>query len=214
MDKPAFKNQLSYRSYITRVRHLYEKPVAQTSTALILTLVTIVFFGLAAIKPTLGTVSQLVGELEEKRKIEVEMDKKINTLMSLQNQYLTSKDLLLTFDLAVPSSLRLTEFITHIQYLAYSNSIALTNLRAGPLTTFSVATTKTSPANITSFSVNLTAESKYVQIQKFLDEISNLQRVADIESVSIKIPDIDETKVVPPDQYQFNAKVTTYYMSN
>ena len=44
------QNQLKYRSYISTVRSLYEKPIAQTSTALILTLLTIAFFGLAAIK--------------------------------------------------------------------------------------------------------------------------------------------------------------------
>jgi len=53
---------LRYKTYFKHISGIYEKPIAKVSTALILTLITITFFGFAAIRPTLATVSELIKE--------------------------------------------------------------------------------------------------------------------------------------------------------
>jgi Tfp pilus assembly protein PilO len=211
MDRLPVKTQLSYRSYISRVKSLYSQPAAQTSTALILTLAAAAFFGFAAIKPTLSTVSQLIGELEEKRQLETDIDKKTSTLISLQSQYQTSKDLLTTFDAAMPADINLTQLLRQMEYLLTVNNLKLESMRLNSLVTFD-ATNKAAASDARSFNVTVTASGKYPEIQQFLDQVTNLDRLIDIKTVFVKKPDADETTDIPPDQLTLTATLVIYWL--
>jgi Tfp pilus assembly protein PilO len=191
------QNQFKYKSYLSVIRGIYEKPIAQTSSALILTLVTITFFGLAAIKPTLSTVSQLIKELEEKKEIDEKLTKKLASLATVQEQYSLARQELEVFDTTIPSTQGLEDTLLQLEYLASINGTSLLNIRTSSLTTLGTPlnpTDKTQP--FPEYTITITVEGTYGQLKFLLNQISLLKRLIVIESVAFTQSNIDGVTAV------------------
>ena len=57
----------------TTLLSFYHRPVAQVSLELFLSVATVVFFAVFAIRPTLVTMSNLIKELEDKRQLDQQL---------------------------------------------------------------------------------------------------------------------------------------------
>lgn len=206
----------NYKSYVGMVRNMYQKPVAKTSSSLILTLLTIAFFGFAAIRPTLATVSELVGELEEKRELEQKVDQKIQSLAAAQDNYVNNQDILQTFDQTLPPSPQTTELLFIIEYLGYQNNIDIISIRHPPITIYGQPSTIDSKEAQTfiqnqfvAINFRLTAEGEIPNLLSFVRDLSQHNRLLHIESTSLNQPEEDqgqeETKPI------ISIFFTTYY---
>ena len=186
------QQQLNYRSYTNRVKAMYRKPVAQTSTALILTLITIAFFGFAAIRPTLSTVSELVSELETKRDLDKQISKKLLILQDLQDKYILNQNRLVVFNQAIPSEHDLNQYLLQLEYLAFINQTTFSSIRVDPLIVHGsedLSSQESSHSEINTthpeLKLSVSVDSEQQSIQNFLNDISRLKRISYIDSIDI-----------------------------
>lgn len=191
---------LNYRTYTNRVRSIYQKPIAQTSSALILTLLTITFFGFAAIRPTLATVSQLVSELEQKRELDKQISEKLTTLQELQDLYLLNESKLEIFEQVIPPEHQLNQLLLKIEYLAYNDQIPLTSLRVDPLITYGAPDPKAEAASrseinqtYSELAFRIITESEMDRLQQFLEHLYNLDRFNYIDSINFSRSQDEDT---------------------
>lgn len=123
------KNIVSGEVVRAELKTFYEKPVTRVSVELVMSLLTVIFFALFALRPTLNTMSQLVKEIEDKQKVNEALTKKIAALSTAQNEYLTYKERFSILDTAVTSNLKLDEVLFYVEYMAGKSGIKLTGLR-------------------------------------------------------------------------------------
>lgn len=196
-----------YKAYAQQIQSMYQKPIAQTSSALILTLITITFFGFAAIRPTLATVSQLVGELEEKKDIEAQMDKKLKALASAQDEYLQSQNLFDVFDVAIPDDDDFTTLLLQLEYLVNKNNLDIIALRSNTVSTYNQNQT-TGTFNPIEF--RFSTIGNYQDQQLLLKDIKQLDRILEINSISFTQPqeDLNNQAVI------LSLQITAYYTPN
>jgi len=178
--------QLRYQSYARQVRAFYQKPIAQTSTTLILTLATAAFFGFAAIKPTLTTVSQLMREIDDKQEVETKLKQKINALTAVQEEYLAYQRKLGLLDQAIPPSQNLKVLLLQIEYLTWVNQTPMTSLRVEPLMVYpqnfaTPETTDTYPSYVVTIAV---LGHDRAEFRPLLMSLDTLDRILRIEGVS------------------------------
>lgn len=211
MSEIGGKPVLRYKTYVKQIQGLYEQPVAQTSIALILTLVTVAFFGLAAIRPTLATVSELIKEIEQKREVDEKLGQKIGALSSVQEEYFAIQDKLPLLDTAIPADRERNLLLLQMEYLTWLNNITVENMRIDPMTVYSK--TPEPPEKTTdifpSFTLVLTvAAPDELAHRTLLEDISNLDRLLRIESVSFSRPEDEEDNTV-----KMTTTIRAYYQN-
>src|SRR3989344_6028300 len=86
----------------TTLLSFYHRPVAQVSLELFLSVATVVFFAVFAIRPTLVTMSNLIKELEDKRQLDQQLTQKIAALSTAQATFLNLQPRLVVLDEALP----------------------------------------------------------------------------------------------------------------
>ena len=71
------KDSFRYQKYRSELVKLYDKKQSWVYTSLILTVLTISFFMIFALRPTLLTIASLFGEIRQKEEAVEELDRKI-----------------------------------------------------------------------------------------------------------------------------------------
>jgi Tfp pilus assembly protein PilO len=122
----ATKQQRQLQAALTK---FYKNPVAKVSLELFFSAVTIIFFAVFAIRPTLLTMSDLVKEIEDKEKLNRQLQMKIASLAEAQKEYQLYKDDLKLIDQAVPSQTDLMTVLKTIEKLASDNNLVIASLR-------------------------------------------------------------------------------------
>ncbi len=87
----------------TTLLKFYKQPVGKVSTELFLSIFTIIFFAVFAIKPTLTTMSDLVKEIEDKQKLNKQMQQKVTALATAQTEYEKFQDQFYLLDQSLPT---------------------------------------------------------------------------------------------------------------
>ena len=77
-----------YRRYFTDLGRFHQTKKTRVYTGIILSLLTVTFFIIFAIKPTLTTITQLVKQTKDQKLVVGELEKKIASLSQAQNEYL------------------------------------------------------------------------------------------------------------------------------
>jgi hypothetical protein len=97
------KDYLRYRSYFLNIVNVYkQRRDVKAFLELILTLVTISFFALFALKPTLLTIIELLREIEAKEETVEKMDTKIQNLQQAQTLYIQEAARIKLLETAIP----------------------------------------------------------------------------------------------------------------
>jgi len=167
-----------YRQYFLKVKGVYQRPVAKASLALILTLLTISFFGLFAIKPTITNISKLVKEIKDFRQVNQTLEKKIASLNQAQKTYAEITDNLYYLDWALPKGADFNRFASEINLLIFNNKLVAPSASFGEFELIS----NEKGEQILKF--RLTIAGKFIDIKSFLKDLENLDRIIKIDSVS------------------------------
>jgi Tfp pilus assembly protein PilO len=168
-----------YKHYFLKLHSVYEKPVAKTSLTLILTLLTISFFSLFAIKPTFITIAKLSKKLNDSRKTNKALEAKIKSLKQAQIAYQKVEQDLDLVERALPNKVNFNSFSSKINLLSYQNKLLLTSANFSKFNLLSVnfdAPTKLE------FKISLAGN--YLNIKNFLKELATLDRLVKITSVN------------------------------
>lgn len=181
---------LQYRSYANQFRNWYKKPVAQTSSAVILTVFAIAFFGLAAIRPTLTTITMLLREIEDKQAYDEELTKKLNNLTTVQKKYTDSQQVLGIFNQVLPNDQGINQLFAQIEAISENNNVTLYSVNTGDVTTFKETNKTQNQKNnalvIEEYQVSISLKGNMVDLSRWLFEFKNIERLIEIKQISIR----------------------------
>lgn len=178
--KKVFKG-IQYEKYYKDLLPYFKKQKNQHYFTAILTLGASIFFALFAINPTISTIVKLRKEIEDSRFVETKLTQKITSLSNLSTEYTKiQEDIPYILD-AIPDQPEAPTLTSQIQSIAKSANVKITDLQISPIGLTSQSTSSSS----SSFNFSLTGESSYENLQKFISELINMQRILSIDSISL-----------------------------
>ncbi|MGB9637645.1 MAG: hypothetical protein ACPLY7_02490, partial [Microgenomates group bacterium] len=93
-----------------------------------ITIFTVSFFLVAAIKPTLTTIAQLNREIKDKEEASRQLQKKINALITAQENYAKNSDNLILLDQALPENSEFPALAYFLEQVATQSGVILKSL--------------------------------------------------------------------------------------
>lgn len=137
-----------------------------------------------AIGPTLGTITELQKKLEDSKIADEALDLKIKNMNSLQQQYAQIATDLPLIQNALPNEPAVTSLFGRIQAVAKSGNVVVTTLSSAEISLLSTTATPDVTSD-SSFAFSVTVNGDYASIVRFLESISNFDRIITVNSLSI-----------------------------
>lgn len=198
METSWRRNYLRYKSFFLNVLSQYkEKSELKAYLEILLSLTTVSIFAVFALRPTILTIAELIGQIEEKKTTISQMDAKIQSLSQAQNIYdrqSSSIDLLINY--TIPKLSNSDIFARQIEALAVKNQVAISDFRIGkgliykkiPLNPFSIVPTDTENQDSDQkldfhISVEAPIES-YSSLATFLQDLEKLRTPPEIRNIN------------------------------
>ena len=165
-----------YRQYYVNLRRFYQKPVARVSFFVLLSFMTVVFFSVFAIRPTVTTIGALIRDIEDKRRINDQLSIKIKALDEVQAVVISMRnDVPLVTD-ALPESAALGRLTQEMEFVAKSKGVVVTGMRFQPVTLTDPATSdKQLKAKAVDWSISVGGTLE--NLRAFVDDLERLDRV-------------------------------------
>jgi Tfp pilus assembly protein PilO len=168
---------------------------------IILSFFSLSFFGLFAIGPTLSTISELNKEYADEQNVLKQLQDKNSNLRSLNAQYLQIQPDLSLITNAIPDSPNVSQLTRQVEVLATKNSLVLQKLDTGLLELYPAKNANTS---IFSFMFSATVRGSEKDINNFIAEIINIDRIIGIERLSTGKQQNDFTAAITGKAFFFN----------
>lgn len=147
----------------------------------IFSLLCLSFFGLFAIGPTISTISGLNKEYEEGKAAFEKLQQKRSALQSLGAQFVDIQNDLILVENAIPQDPKVAELTRQIEMLTVSNNLIVEKLDTGLMELY-----PTNDANspIFSFTFSTTVFGEEQDINSFIGQIINMQRIIGIDKLT------------------------------
>lgn len=173
----------------------------QAFTTIALTFLALSFFGFFAINPTLSTIAKLKKELADSQLVDEKLDKKIQALSILQNQYsLLQNDLPIIYQ-AVPQEPQVPLLMAQTQSLAKTSGMSLLRIEALQV---ELARKKITDKKTKAYVFAIQGSGTFNQIMDFSSAFINFERVTTLDVISITQPEGGTTLNV-------NMRAKAYY---
>jgi Tfp pilus assembly protein PilO len=172
-----------YRRYFTDLGRFYQTKKARTYVGIILSILTITFFVIFAIKPTLTTIAQLIKQTKDQKLVVVALEKKIANLSQAQNEYLAVESDLYLVDEALPQEPQVPLLIKQLETLAYQSGVSIGRLRINEVDLKKTGSTKIEKQPL---SFSFAAFGNYSNLKTFLSSLSSLRTIILVESFSFQ----------------------------
>lgn len=178
----SFFKPSNYDKYYKDFVPYIKKENNQKYLMIILSLLASIFFFIFAINPTLSTIAKLRKQISDARFVEEKLSQKINNLSSLSQQYQKiESDIPFIID-AIPEDPKVPTLVGQIQSLGQESSIQILNIEVFPVSLIAATSTQSS-----SFDFNVSGNSSYENMEKFIDDLSNMQRALSISGIQTSI---------------------------
>lgn len=198
------KEYIRYKEYFLNVLNIYkQKEDLRMFLEILLSLATVSFFTIFALRPTLVTIATLLTEIKSKEEIVAKLDTKIQNL-SLATSLMESETTRLPFiEDAVPASASPETFVRQFEGLAAKNGINLLGVSLGQVTLLGEIKKVPPEEGVTplpedalgiSFSISLSGN--YSELLGFLADLEKLRRPLTIDTAGITATQKDEGKTL------------------
>lgn len=177
--KKIFKN-VQYEKYYRDILPYLKKDKNQQYFTIILTLSASIFFALFAINPTLSTIAKLRKEVVDSKQVDEQLSQKINSLSSLSQAYQDIQtDIPFVLD-AMPLQPEAPTLVAQIQSVAQNSDVLISSIKLAP-----VNLTDTIATSSALVEFDLSVKSNYDNLNKFIADLTGMQRIISIDSMSI-----------------------------
>lgn len=147
---------------------------------IILTLLTVSFFGFFAINPTLSTISNLNKQYEDNKLVYEALRQKLLALKALSQEYTQIQPDLEKIYAAVPTSAQIPKLSRQLETLAIDHSLTVEKLEFDNVEIYPAQ--KNNPP-LYSFTFNITVNGSDLDIKNFIAELINFDRIINLERV-------------------------------
>ncbi|MBU0576165.1 hypothetical protein KJ707_02520 [Patescibacteria group bacterium] len=148
------------RDLIEALQKFYQRPVAKVSLELFFSIAAVLFFAIFAIKPTLLTMSDLLKEIEDKKKLDQQFSQKIAALSSIQPTYLQLQNRLVIIDEAIPGTPQLVYSLKIIEKIASEIGLVINSINVAEIPDEIKTSSDTIPDEIKTNSAEIPGEVK------------------------------------------------------
>ncbi len=163
---------------------------------LTITLITLIFFGVFIIKPSILLVLELNQRSREYKDLSKRLDTKIKTLEQIKSKEESRKAQVALLNIAITDKANESDILNNINFVASKNNIQLENIK--------FQFDKLTPI----ISINFEATGTYENTIAMFSDISNLLTPVNINSVEIK-PD----KEYGDNIVELNIKAESYFLN-
>lgn len=179
--RPSYRAEYAkYKRYFRQITQTYNtRPEVRVSVEVLLTLIAISFFGLAALKPTLATVGQLNSEIKTKEEVAAKLNQKIEALNQAQQNISQKQDQLALLDQALSTEPAPEIFLRQIEGLVVKHGVSLSAvgieeiILAGEAKAQTVTSKEEGPTNFVRMSLAVSSPN-YQGLHNFLVDLENL----------------------------------------
>ncbi len=172
------KEYYRYHRYFFDLRKKTKAPKTRSFAWLSLSIFTVSFFILVAIKPTVVTIAKLNREIIDKEKASNSLQQKINSILQAQQVFTENSDQLYLLEDALPAK---SEFPRLAYFLEQEAALAEVNLKF--LNFEKIGKTAASPKT-SSFNFSLVTTGDYLKLKQFLGDLEISRRIIKIERAS------------------------------
>ena len=163
-----------------------------------LSLVTISFFAVFALKPTLLTIAELTKEIKTKEETVTKMDEKIQNLERGQQIYTQEQTRISLLKDAIPSAPVPDSFVRQIEGVTTKHPITILGMSIGKVTLVGEEKAQKKsdefealPGGARGVSFSISATSSYLDLAAFLSTLQNLRRPVKIDAATINSSETD-----------------------
>ena len=192
-----------YGKYLKK-SSLLPTPQRQAYLEIVLSLFAVIFFGWFALRPTLITIGELLGEIDSRKEIAAQLDKKIDALAAARTTYEAASSQLALLDESLPPDLQVAEFTAQMEVIGLEAGLQITNfsfdsfaldkvnspsLQAVPVTRPAPSPqsdpSAPTPPTWKSLPFQLTATGTYTQLRQLVAQLHGLRRVVMLDSLNL-----------------------------
>lgn len=185
-----------YRRYYQNLEPLLKTRQAQAFLMVIMSLVTIAFFGTFAIRPTLKTIATLQRQIEDRSFLNDKLEEKINALILAQEEYQRIAPQLPLIYTLLPEKAEFPSLLRRLELVVDQNSATIAGIQFEPIVLYSGLPSplestndgtieSPSASSTTPIHFTLSLSGEYQNLVTFLSQLTLLDRLVTIQSVTI-----------------------------
>lgn len=184
------KSPKESKLFLAVVPAFKEKRVKQFTTVS-LTFITIAFFGLFAINPTLGTIADLQKQIEDSQFIHDALQTKIANLTTLQTQYSQLQSTLDPVMSALPQKPEIDTFVGQVHQIAQQDALLLNRVQTLPI---DLSPASLSKSKYLAYTFSIEAQGDLPTVQKFVTQLASFNRLISFDIINYsKVGRLDST---------------------
>lgn len=181
MEKIKEQLQIYTKKFSDILEHSRNQKKMIAYMYLILSFLTLTFFGIFAIRPTLATISELRKEYDENTTVLKVLTEKNQALQQLATQYVQIEPEIALVTDAIPESSKIPELTREIEIISTKSNVAIVKLDIG---TIELYPAKKSNPPIFSYSFSIAVNGSENDINTFLSKIVNFNRIISIDRIT------------------------------
>ncbi len=174
-----------YSRYYTFIKPFLQNKAVKTYSSLVFSLITITFFGIFAVRPTLYAIVSLQRTLDEQHQILDSLNKKVDNLSVGKKNY-QNLDPKLKQKLAnlLPQNPALPIFASSLTGLAQQYQASISGLQFQPIDIEQTSQIASKNATTVPVDFSLSLQGDYSQLANFLTALGHFDRLVTIQSVT------------------------------
>ncbi|MFH1970987.1 MAG: GspMb/PilO family protein [Patescibacteria group bacterium] len=198
------KDYLRYKELYLKLLIVYKKRNdVRMFLEIILSLITITFFSIFALKPTLLTVSQLIKDNKEKQETINKMEQKIKNIVTAQNVYDQNFEKIFLIEQAVPNTPTPENLLRQIEGISYKNFVTIVGSSINEVVLIGEEKKKTNkneienlPENVSTITFSINVTGPYLSLYSFLFDLENSRRPLIINNININSSKKEDDSIV------------------
>lgn len=181
-----------YKRYFRRIADTYyRRPSVKASVELLLTLLTISFFAIFALRPTLNTIAELWANIASQKETSRALEEKLSNLGRAQLVFSQEEQRLALLNEALPNEPRPDQYLQQIEGLVATHGLSLesfnideTLLLGKPEKPKGRKKDEKEIPNVENIPISFSVSGDFSSLISFLEDTENLRRLIVIESLS------------------------------
>ncbi len=180
MLKKTFYNPVLHQAF-RRISPIIKNKKSASYLTLTLTFVSLSFFGLFAIKPTLTTAFSLYKGVNDLRKLNFDYENKIGNLIRAQSEYEQIRSDLPLIDAAIPANTNFSKVAMAIERFANIENVTINHIQIDNVSISKLPTT----GKVNNYGFSMTGTGNYSSLFAFISHLLNWKRIVNINSLDI-----------------------------
>ncbi|MFZ5932484.1 MAG: hypothetical protein ACOYT7_00120 [Patescibacteria group bacterium] len=197
------KEYLRYKEFFLNILAVYkQKEDLKMFLEILLSLATISFFAVFALRPTLVTIAALVKEVKSKEEIVAKLDTKIQNLQTAQSILESEITRIPIIEDSVPSSAFPETFVRQLEGLATKNGVSLLGISISQITLVGEVKEQKEegitplPEGAFAMPFSVSVAGDFVKLSSFLNDLEKIRRPISIDTTGITVSETEEGKVL------------------